>query len=161
MSTKILDVSLLTINIPVLEDEASLKRQFDGRVSGNNEALEAVCVALKNQKAKPLTVKMVLVETESGLGSSSGEVISSARTAVGLSQDDIIPPSLAQLGSLASFFRGEQDIPRVVPVSKKAGMASVSWKRSSWPQPGRPAPVLRYHGEPIHGTVWVMLPAYL
>jgi hypothetical protein len=158
MSIKILDISLLTIHVPILSDDANLARQFSGRVSGNDQALRELYSALKNHEPRlmPVNIKMALLEAEPCGGNSSEAMVSEACKAADLLPNLLVQTTIAQIGSLACVFRAEKEIQRIVPVRQGEQMASVGWERSNNPWS---SPVIRFHSrDTIQGTAWIMLP---
>ncbi len=157
MSTRILDISSLKIHVPILADEASLRRQFVGQTAGNNEDLDKAYELLVSPTAQPVNIQMVLVETEALVGSLPQEIIAASCDALRISRGALMRPSLAQIGSITSLFRDEPDVQRAVPILEKEKSVCLIWTRTSWPSGKRP--VFRFHdGIPIHSTLWMMLP---
>ena len=158
MSTKILDICNLTMHVSEL-DEQGPKAELGVGDDNNDKALQKASAHFLPQSGHPFFVRMVLVETESLVGSSVHEVVTLTCNAVEVRPEQLVRPSLGQALSLVSFFRGERSVQRTVPISSVNSSHCLLWNKPLWPTiRSRPALYFLGNSDFIHGDVWVMLP---
>lgn len=159
MNTKIIDIGFVTLNIPVMSDEHSLWRQFQGRTCGNDDDLKATEELLRSYtKYSAASVKTVVVD--SGMMGDLPEIITvSACRSIGIDPNSLAVLSFAQIGLLASFFQEEEGVKRMIPVTMHGKTFGLVWERANWPT--RKQPVFRFHHKDkdvVHNHTHVMLP---
>lgn len=157
--TKIVDIGFVTLSIPTMSDHHSLRRQFEGRTCGNDEALKDAEELLRSfSKDGPASIKTVIVDSGM-MGDLPENLTAIACGLIGINPDSLALLSLAQVGLLASFFREEIEVQRMIPVRIEGKTFGFVWKRANWPT--HKQPVFRFHHKDkdvIHHHTHVMLP---